>query len=187
MVVATMPGEGAVTNVSANGGTSLPRRSALKRRDLVLDVLGVEVAHLADGLRRVGDLAALGEAAQEHVDQLRHLLEVLADLALGFAAEARHALGDVGLEADALLLAVVADVDAGRDLRVDDRCARRGPSPRPWSPRRWPRRPRGGSAGRSARRCAAGCRRAWSGCGRGCCSMFPPYRGLGRLTGVYTA
>ena len=54
------------------------------------------------------------------LDQLRHLLEVLADLALGFAAEARHARGDVGLEADALLLAVVADVDAGRDLRVDD-------------------------------------------------------------------
>jgi hypothetical protein len=91
--------------------------AALEARDLVLEVLGVAVAHLGHGLRGVGDLGTAGEAAREHLEQLRHLLEVLADLAPGFAAEARHALGDVGLEADALLLAVVADVDAGLHLR----------------------------------------------------------------------
>ena len=94
-------------------------RTPLEARDLVLDVLGVEVAHLGDRLRRVGDLGSPGEAPQELLDQLGHLLEVLADLALGFPAEARHARGDVGLEADALLLAVVADVDAGGDLGLD--------------------------------------------------------------------
>ena len=113
MVVATMPGDGAVMNISAKGAAG---GAGLEAGDLLLDVLGVEIAHLGDRLRRIRDLGALGEAAQEHLDQLGHLLEVLADLALGFPAEARHALGDVGLEADPLLLAVVADVDAGGHL-----------------------------------------------------------------------
>ena len=100
-------------------GRACRRGARLEAGDLRLDVLGVEIAHLGDRLRGVGDLGSPGEAAQEHLDQLRHLLEVLADLALGFAAEARHARGDVGLEADPLLLAVVADVDAGRQLGLD--------------------------------------------------------------------
>ena len=95
------------------------REALLEARDLLFDRAGVEIAHFADRLRRVGDLARPREAPLEHLDQLRHFLEILADLAFGCAAEARHALRDIGLEADALLLAVVADVDAGRDLARD--------------------------------------------------------------------
>jgi hypothetical protein len=92
------------------------RNARLETGDLVLDVLGVEITHLGHRLWGVGELPSPGEAAQEHLDQLRHLLEVLADLALGFAGKTRHARRDVGLEADALLLAVVADVDPSRRL-----------------------------------------------------------------------
>src|SRR5262249_3580988 len=45
--------------------------------------------------------------------------EILANLARGLPAEARHARWDVGLEADPLLLTVVADVDPRRQLRLD--------------------------------------------------------------------
>ena len=51
--------------------------------------------------------------------QLGEFLEFAAAPALRHAAEAGHALRHIGLEADALLLAVIADVDAGRDLLVD--------------------------------------------------------------------
>src|SRR5262249_61391129 len=47
--------------------------------------------------------------------------EFAADLAPRLAAKSAHACGHVGLEADALLFAVVADVDACRDLGVDGR------------------------------------------------------------------
>ena len=86
----------------------------LKPRDLVGDRLDVEVVELALRLRRVLlALVVLREAAHQIGEQLRELLELAAAPALGDAAEAGHALRHVGLEADPLLLAVVADVDAG--------------------------------------------------------------------------
>ncbi len=45
---------------------------------------------------------------------------VAAATPLRFTGETRHALRDVSLEADALLLAVVADIDAGFDLLFDN-------------------------------------------------------------------
>ena len=56
---------------------------------------------------------------REVLRQLREFLELAPAAALGFAAEARHALRHIGLEADALLLAVVADVDTGLLLLGD--------------------------------------------------------------------
>ena len=160
-----MPGEGAVMNCSAN----LPSRTMLlEARDLVLERLDVEIFQLALALRRVLLLADMREAPLQVVHQLGEFLELAPAPALRHAAEAAHALRHVGLEADPLLLAVVADVDAGRCLL---------------------RRPRGATAlsisaaispgveglaglaarpaGRTACRCAAGCRHGWSGCGRG--------------------
>ena len=127
------------------------RGAALEAGDLLLDVLGVEIAHLADRLRRVGDLGALGEAAQEHLDQLRHLLEVLADLALGFAAEARHALR--GCRSGSRRAAARRRCRCRcRPRPARRRCSRtaRSISAAMAARRRSPRRPRGGSAGRSA-------------------------------------
>jgi hypothetical protein len=54
-----------------------------------------------------------------HLHQLRKFREVAVARPARLAAEARHALRNVGLEPDARLLAVVADVDAGRGLLRD--------------------------------------------------------------------
>ena len=62
----------------------------------------------------------LGKRRAEIGDQRGELLEIAAAAALGFAGETGHAARHVGLEADALLLAVVADVDAGFGLLCDD-------------------------------------------------------------------
>jgi len=53
------------------------------------------------------------KAVREIAHQVGKLLEFAAPPPLGFAAKARHARRHVSLKADALLLAVVADVDAG--------------------------------------------------------------------------
>ena len=63
--------------------------------------------------------AALGETAHQVLDQRGKFLEVASAASLGFARETGHAPGHVGLEADALLLAVIADVDAGLGLLGD--------------------------------------------------------------------
>ena len=79
----------------------------------------LEIAILDVGLRLGRGVLALGllrEAAHQISEQLRELLELAAAPALGYAGEARHALRHVGLETDALLFAIVADVDAGGHL-----------------------------------------------------------------------
>ncbi len=86
---------------------------ALIARDLVLDRGGVVIVQLALRLRRVLLPAHIGKAAREVADEVGKFLELASAAALRHAAEARHARRHVGLEADALLLAVVADVDAG--------------------------------------------------------------------------
>ena len=83
----------------------------------------LEIAILDVGLRLRRALLALGrirEAAHQVGQQLRELLELAAAAALRHAGEAGHALRHVGLEPDPALLAVVADVDAGVHLRLDD-------------------------------------------------------------------
>ena len=113
-----MPGEGAVMNDFgerlAFGG------DALIARDLALDRRSVVIVQLALRLRRVLLPADIGKAAREIADQLGKFLEFAAAPAFRFAAEARHALRHVGLKADALLLAVIADIDAGLFLLGDD-------------------------------------------------------------------
>jgi hypothetical protein len=48
------------------------------------------------------------------------LLVVAPAPAFGFSGETRHALRDVGLESDALLFPVIANIDAGLDLLFDN-------------------------------------------------------------------
>ncbi len=158
-----MPGDGAVMNIS---GKVLPR-NRLDARDLALDRLDVEILDLALRLRCVLLLGDMRKAAGEVLHQFRELLEVHAATALRYAGEAGHALRHVGLEADPLLLAVIADIDAGRRLLVDDMAHGLVHLGRHLRLCRRPRRPRAGSAGRRACRCAAGCRHGSSGCGRG--------------------
>ena len=107
-----MPGDGAVMNDSANGLPSPATR--LIARDLVLDRRGVVIVQFGLRLRCVLLPADVGKAARRgSCTQLGEFLELAPAPTLRFAAEARHALRHVGLKADALLLAVVADVDAG--------------------------------------------------------------------------
>ena len=60
------------------------------------------------------------EAVLEICHHLREFLEFPSAPPLRHAAEAGHALRHIGLEPDALLLAVIADIDAGRCLLVHD-------------------------------------------------------------------
>ena len=54
----------------------------------------------------------MNEAPSKGLHQIGMLDEILADAALALAAVAGHARRHIGLERDALLLAVIADVDA---------------------------------------------------------------------------
>ena len=60
------------------------------------------------------------EAAHQIGEQLGEFLEFPAAPAFRYAAESGHALRHVGLEPDPLLLAVIADIDAGGLLLLDD-------------------------------------------------------------------
>src|ERR1043165_3290281 len=62
----------------------------------------------------------MDEATAEGCDQIGMLDEILADPALRLAAITRHARRHVGLERDALLLAITADVDACIPLSLHD-------------------------------------------------------------------
>ena len=63
--------------------------------------------------------AAIRKTARQVFQELRKIIEVLGTRALRFAGESRHALRNVSLEADALLLAVISDVDTGALLFFD--------------------------------------------------------------------
>ncbi len=112
-----MPGEGAVIEGFREGAGGLD--AALQTLHLVFDCRGVEIVQFALRLGSVLHPTALGKAADQHVRQLRELLEVHAAAALRLPGEARHALRHVGLESDPLLLAVIADVHAGGGLLFD--------------------------------------------------------------------
>ncbi len=63
--------------------------------------------------RRVLLFADMREAMLQIAHQFGKFLELAAAPALGFPGKAGHARRHIGLEADALLLAVIADIDAG--------------------------------------------------------------------------
>ena len=112
-----MPGEGAVMDDSgkrlAFGG------DALVERNLALDGRRVVVVNFALRLRRVLLPAHIRKAAREIADELGKFLEFAPAPPFRFAAEAGHALRYVSLKTDALLLAVIAAIDAGRFLFGD--------------------------------------------------------------------
>ena len=116
-----MPGEGAVRN----GSTKLPCgriEHASKILAFGVDRRRIEIAHLADRLGRqeIADRVAAGLLLLQHLLEDRVARDVAARPALPAAAKAAHAVLDVEEEAFALLLAVVADVDAGLDLLRHD-------------------------------------------------------------------
>ncbi len=92
----------------------------LEARDLAVDRLHIEIFKVALAFRRVLLLADMGKAPCQVRHQFGKFLEFLAAAALRHAAETGHALRHISLEADALLFAVIADIDAGRDLLIDD-------------------------------------------------------------------
>ena len=71
-------------------------------------------------LWRVLLFAHMRKAVGEIAHQVGKFLEFAAAPPLGFAGKARHARRHVSLKADALLLAVIADIDAGVFLFVHD-------------------------------------------------------------------
>src|SRR5690348_12725261 len=95
-------------------------RVAPQARDLSVDRGRVAIAHLVDRLRRVELLAATRESLHQQLAKLGKVRDVARARPLRLAREAGHALGNIGLEADASLLAVVADVDADLVLVADD-------------------------------------------------------------------
>src|SRR5262249_22161311 len=88
------------------------RRQSLVARDLRIDRGRIAILQLADRLRRVEHLAVVRDARQHPLRELRKLDELLAEPPLRYAAEAVHALRNIGLEADPRLLAVIGAVDA---------------------------------------------------------------------------
>ena len=92
---------------------------ALVERNLALDGRRIVIVNFALRLRRVLLPAHIRKAAREIADELGKFLEFAPAPPFRFAAEAGHALRYVGLKTDALLLAVIADIDAGLFLFGD--------------------------------------------------------------------
>ena len=113
-----MPGDGAVMKLSANALADLT--ASLKRLSSAVDRAEVRSARFVVPPAYVLLLADGGKAPHQQCDQFGKLLEFLAAPALRHAGKAGHALRHIGLETDALLFAVVADVDAGGLLMVHD-------------------------------------------------------------------
>ena len=94
----------------------LGARAAVEHLALGRGLAEVRVRDLGHGLGRVVDAGG----ARSRAGEARHVVRVLGDVArhapLALAAEPLHPLGRVGREADAGLLAVVADVDARLEL-----------------------------------------------------------------------
>ena len=161
MVVATIPGDGAVMNVSRKPVPNLRSRSASSRMGAALTYSTADSAAGAfDDARRMRE-------ARGHLPVVARKLDLVARRrALRLAAEAAHAARHVGLKADTGLLAVVADIDAGFDLALDDMAGRSLDLARKRGRIDGSPRPPAGSTDRTAFRCAAGCRHGWSECDR---------------------
>jgi hypothetical protein len=121
IAAATMPrGGGGQERLDEAAAGLVERR--LEVQALGVDEGRVEVAHRADRLRRskVADRRPARRLLLEHALENRIADNVAARPALPGAAEAAHPMLDVEEKALALLLAVVADVDAGFDLLGHD-------------------------------------------------------------------
>ena len=70
--------------------------------------------------RAVLALRRIGKAPHQIADKVGEFLEFAAAAAFRYPGEARHPLRHIGLKADAALLAVIADVDAGLHLLLHD-------------------------------------------------------------------
>ena len=84
--------------------------------DFPRDGRGVRVVQITLGFRRILHTAALRETAHQIVHELRIFLVIATAPPFRFARETRHPLRHISLEAHALLLAVVPDIDAGLHL-----------------------------------------------------------------------
>jgi hypothetical protein len=90
---------------------------------LLVDRAVVEISHLADRLRQPaqrGDLGLAGVLLRPHPLEFRIAVDVGARRPFPAAAEAGQPGLEIEKERVALLLAVVADIDAGRALLVHD-------------------------------------------------------------------
>ena len=121
-----MPGDGAVMNGSTNPLGLLVERGA-EIGAFGLQFAVIDIAHLADRKRRlvIADRLARRQRLRHLLLEDRVALDIAARPALPAAAEPAHAVADIEEERLALLLAVVADIDAGLDLLVDDPAQRR--------------------------------------------------------------
>src|SRR2546425_4280981 len=113
---------------SGGGGhEALDERLGPRRRGLEQQVAlpggfaEVDVLDLGQGLRRVRDLRGRAPAKLQQRRVVGKVDEVAGRGAATLAPEAAHAPRHVGGEADAGLLAVVADVDTRVELLADDR------------------------------------------------------------------
>ncbi len=84
------------------------------RFEVAIFDLGLRLGRAMLALRRIG------KAPHQVARQLGKLLELAAAAPFRYAGEARHALRHVGLKSDPPLLAVIADIDAGLHLPLDD-------------------------------------------------------------------
>src|SRR6185437_10358829 len=96
---------------------------------LGLDQRRIEIAHLAHrlGWREIAHRLAGRELALHRRLEQRIALDIAARRALPGAAEAAEAMAQIEEEALALLLAIVADIDAAGDLLRNDGAERRFP------------------------------------------------------------
>ena len=126
IAAATIPGDGAFMNASVKCFLIL-RERAFEIFALFFDRLGRGVAHGAGRFGRVRQIDLdPREVRSLERDEARIVNEVAHDWALAASGEARHPMLDVGEEALAALLAVVADVDASFELLGDHMAGRFG-------------------------------------------------------------
>ena len=100
------------------------RQDRIEMAAFVVDRAIVEIAHLADRLRQPAerrDLGLAGVLLDPHALEVRIAVDIGARRPLPAAAESRQPRLEIEKEGIALLLAVVADVDAGVVLLAHDR------------------------------------------------------------------
>src|SRR5205823_8145697 len=103
-------------------GVWLPVEHGSEIGDLRFELAVIDIAHFADRLWwvHIRHRFARSQLLRHLLLQERIALDIAAGPALPAAAEPAHAVADIEEEGLALLLAIVADIDAGRGLLVDD-------------------------------------------------------------------
>src|SRR6266513_518308 len=103
-------------------GVWLPVEHGSEIGDLRFELAVIDIAHFADRLWwvHIRHSFARSQLLRHLLLQERIALDIAAGPALPAAAEPAHAVADIEEEGLALMLAIVADIDAGFDLLVDD-------------------------------------------------------------------